>query len=86
MDDADLLAIVWNETSGLNSKPANPATLERLQVIVFKLAAQAKRRGLQSKMKSGGVPGGIDDKLPAFQAMQKTIEGYKAGSWTTPVE
>ena len=84
--DPDVLTIVWNETSRLKPKDSNPATMQRLQVVVAKLATEAKRRGLQRKLKDGGVPGGLSNDLPAFQTMQSTVNAVIDSGWITAVQ
>jgi hypothetical protein len=50
MADADVLAIVWGETSSLAAKDGADTTLARLHAVVGKLAAAAQKRGVDVRL------------------------------------
>lgn len=83
MVDGGVLAIVWAETFQLKPKNNDPATMQRLQAVVGKLAAAAKTRGLEKKLRSGSVPDALSPDLPAFTGMQTTISDAENQRWTT---
>ncbi len=82
MADADVLAIVWGETSSLASKDGADATLARLHAVVANLAAMAKKRGLDDKLRKAPPPRVGWPGESAYQKMMTTVDAVEAGTWT----
>src|SRR5262245_43958902 len=82
MADRDLLSIVWGETSGLRPKDGADAARARLQTVVAKLAAAAKRRGMDGRLRRTPAPRADDPAaLAAYAAMEKTVDAVEADTF-----
>src|SRR5271166_5083647 len=86
MADLDLLGIVWGETSGLKPTDHDSHTLARLQAVVTKLAAAARRRGLDNMLKRKQAPRADDADVDVYAAMRSTSNAVEAGTWRADVE
>jgi hypothetical protein len=86
MADRDLLTIVWGETSGLKPKDGNDATLARLHAVVAKLAANAKRRGLDGQLHKQAEPRAEDPDFGAYAVMRSAVNAVGAGTWHSDTE
>jgi hypothetical protein len=83
MADRDVLAIIWGETAGLKPKDNSPATMQRLQVVIGKLASAAKKRGLDRQLHAKQVPDAVSPDLTAFTAMQSAVGDAEIRKWVT---
>lgn len=82
MADRDVLSIVWGETSKLIAKSNANTDQARLYAVICKLAAAAKRRGLDGKLcKANAPPADNKPALEAYQAMNATVNAVDAGTW-----
>lgn len=81
MADSELLAIVWGETSTLAPKDGADETMARLDAVVAKLAAAAKKRGLTGKMRSMAAPRVNTPQAASYQKMTAVVDRVEADNW-----
>src|SRR4051794_40589826 len=87
MADQDLLSIVWGETSGLAAKDRSDQTLTRLHAVVAKLAAAAKRRGLDGDLKRQLAPRADDTAaMVTYNMMVSTVNAVDTKAFVPPAE
>ncbi|WFU51889.1 hypothetical protein [Sinorhizobium terangae] len=82
MADTDVLAIVWGETSGATSKDGSTAAEARLEAVVSKLAAGAKKRGLDNKLRKLPPPRVGATEEARYKRVMATVDAVEAGSWS----
>jgi hypothetical protein len=81
MADSELLAIVWGETSALAPKDGADETMARLDAVVAKLAALAKKRGTAGKMRSMTGPRVNTPQAANYQKMTLVVDKVEADNW-----
>ncbi|BAM89472.1 hypothetical protein S58_34790 [Bradyrhizobium oligotrophicum S58] len=87
MADQDLLSIVWGETSGLAAKDRSDQTLTRLHAVVAKLAAAAKRRGLDGDLKRQLAPrADAAAAMVTYNMMVSTVNAVDTNAFMPPAE
>ncbi|UVK55363.1 hypothetical protein DBIPINDM_001871 [Mesorhizobium sp. AR02] len=79
MADIDLLKLVWGETSEVTPRDGAVQTVKRLHAVVAKLAALAKKRGLEKGLRSIEPPRVGTPEAARFQAMSATVDEVGAG-------
>ncbi|MER9278422.1 hypothetical protein [Mesorhizobium sp. M0522] len=82
MADTDVLAVVWGETNRVTSKDGSNATLARLEAVVAKLAALAKKRGFDSNLSKLPPPRVGSQQALRYQKMMVTVEAVEGGTWS----
>ena len=82
MADRDVLQRVWGETSDVNPKDATDATRARLHAVVAKLAALAKKRGLESGLRYRSPPFVGSAEEPRYNMMKATVDAVEQDKWS----
>src|SRR5215472_2504218 len=82
MADNDVLRLVWGETSGVTAKDASEANLARLHAVVAKLAALAKKRGLDDRLRHRSAPFVGSAEETRYSKMKATVDAVEGGTWT----
>lgn len=82
MPDPDVLAAVWGETSRATPKDGSQAAAARLDAVVAKLAAVAKTRGLDSRLRRLEPPRIGSPQAAQYQAMAAIADAVENGTWS----
>jgi hypothetical protein len=79
---AEVVAMVWGETSDLSPKDGADATLTHLQAVVAKLAALAKKRGLDGELHTRSAPRVGSPEAERYQKMMATVDAVENNTVT----
>jgi len=79
MADKFVLSAVWGETHNVTPKDGAPVTAKRLHAVVAKLAAQAKKRGLERQLQTRPAPRVDTPLAAAFLVMGATVDEVETG-------
>ncbi|MER9565792.1 hypothetical protein [Mesorhizobium sp. M0571] len=82
MADTDVLAVVWGETSRIAPKDGSNVALARLEAVTAKLAAVAKKRGLDNQLSRLPPPRIGSSDAARYQSMVATADAVEAGTWS----
>jgi hypothetical protein len=80
--DNEVLRLVWGETSDVTAKDGADATIARLHAVVAKLAASAKKRGLDDRLRDRSPPFVGSPEETRYSKMKATVEAVEGGTWT----
>ncbi len=82
MADSDVLAVVWGETRDITPKDGADLTAKRLHAVVAKLAAEAKKRGLEKKLLSLPAPRVRTPEEARYNKMAATVDEVEGGTYS----
>lgn len=81
MADSAVLAVVWGETSDVTPKDGAALTAKRLHAVVAKLVADAKKRGLEKKLRSLPPPRMRTPEAARYETMAATVDQVENGTY-----
>ncbi|WP_454019553.1 hypothetical protein [Azospirillum sp. Marseille-Q6669] len=82
MADREVAAAVWGETSEVLPKDGADATLTRLYAVAGQLAATAKKRGLDGRLRKLPPPRIGSPEAERYQKMITTVDAVEGGTWS----
>jgi hypothetical protein len=80
--DREVLQRVWGETSDVSPKDGADATRARLHAVVAKLAALAKKRGLEGELRYRSPPFVGSAEEPRYNTMKATVDAVEQDKWS----